>query len=140
MINVSEIKKGIVIDHISTGHGYRIFSQLGLDKLEDVVVLLINVPSEKMGKKDLIKIETDLELDFDILGLLDPNATVNYIEDGVKVKKLKLSLPKEVSGILTCKNPRCITQSEKVKHHKFIVFDENTKAYKCEYCEALTKL
>ena len=100
MINVSKLKRGIVIDHIEPGQGYKLFSQLGLDKLDDVVVLLRNVPSNKMGKKDLIKIETALELDFDVLGLVDPGATVNYVEDGIRVKKIQVALPDEVYGIL----------------------------------------
>jgi aspartate carbamoyltransferase regulatory subunit len=140
MINVSKLKKGIVIDHIKPGQGYKLFSQLELDKLDDVVVLLRNVPSKKMGKKDLIKIETDLELDFDILGLVDPGATVNYVEDGIRVKKIQVALPHEVYGILKCKNPRCITQTEHTDKIKFILFDEEKKIFRCEYCDSLTSL
>ena len=140
MINVSKLKKGIVIDHIKPGQGYKLFSQLGLDKLDDVVVLLRNVPSRKMGKKDLIKIETDLELDFDVLGLVDPGATVNYVEDGVRVKKIRVDLPHEVYGILKCKNPRCISNSEDTGKVKFILFDSNEKVFRCEYCDSLTSL
>ncbi len=140
MINVSKLKKGIVIDHIKPGQGYKLFSQLGLDKLEDVVVLLRNVPSRKMGKKDLIKIETDLELDFDVLGLVDPGATVNYVEDGVRVKKIRVDLPNEVYGILECKNPRCISNSENTGKVKFILFDSDKKVFRCEYCDSLTSL
>ena len=140
MINVSKLKKGIVIDHIKPGHGYKLFSQLGLDKLDNVVVLLRNVPSRKMGKKDLIKIETDLELDFDVLGLVDPGATVNYVEDGVRVRKIRVDLPNEVYGILECKNPRCISNSEDTGKVKFILFDSDKKIFRCEYCDSLTSL
>jgi aspartate carbamoyltransferase regulatory subunit len=110
MINVSKLKEGIVIDHIRAGHGYKIFQQLGLDKLNDVVVLMRNVDSTKMGHKDLIKIETHLDLNFDVLGLIDPDVTISYIKEGVRVNKIKLSPPETVTGILTCKNPRCITE------------------------------
>lgn len=140
MINVSELEKGIVIDHIKAGSGHKIFMQLGLDKLEDVVVLMKNVPSEKMGKKDLIKIETNLELNMDVLGLIDPDVTVNYVEGGKRVKKVRLSLPTEVTGILTCKNPRCITREQKIADVKYYLVDPETREYACEYCEARTKL
>lgn len=140
MINVSKLREGIVIDHIEAGHGYKIFQQLNLDKIDDVVVLMRNVPSRKMGKKDLIKIETDLALDLTVLGLIDPDITVNYIKDGEKVKKLKLSLPEKVVGILKCKNPRCITGMEKVSQHQFYLADKEKREYACEYCDARTSL
>ena len=140
MINVSKIKEGIVIDHIKAGQGYKIFQQLGLDKINDIVVLMRNVPSEKMGVKDLIKIETPLEINFDILGLIDPDVSVNYIKDGKLFKKLKLTLPKSVVGILKCPNPRCITNTEKIANVRFDLVDKKNKLYACEYCEARTKL
>ncbi len=140
MINVSKLKKGIVLDHITAGHGFKVFQQLGLDKLSDVVVLMRNVDSGRMGKKDLIKIETDLPLDFDVLGLLDPGITVSYVENGVCVRKQRLSLPERVTGILQCKNPRCISQSENVEPIHFTLVDAKTKEYACEYCDARTHL
>lgn len=140
MINVSKIKEGIVIDHIKAGQGYKIFQQLGLDKINDVVVLMRNVPSEKMGVKDLIKIETPLEINFDILGLIDPDVSINYIKDGKLFKKVKLTLPKSVVGILKCPNPRCITNTEKIANVRFDLVDKKNKLYACEYCEARTKL
>lgn len=140
MFNVSKLKKGIVIDHIRAGHGYKIFQQLGLDKLEDVVVLMRNVQSSKMGKKDLIKIETDLALNFDVLGLIDPNVTISYVEDGVQTKKFKLSPPREVHGILSCKNPRCITHQERVENVSFRLVNPERREYACEYCDARTRL
>ena len=141
MINVSKLKKGIVIDHISQGQGYKIFQELGLDKLEnDVVVLMCNVDSDKMGKKDLIKIETDLDLNLDVLGLINPGITVNYVEDGKSVKKLHLQLPEKVQGILQCKNPRCISTVEKVDPITFTLVDPEKKEYACEYCESRTSL
>ncbi|MEL7570396.1 MAG: aspartate carbamoyltransferase regulatory subunit [Eubacteriaceae bacterium] len=140
MINVSKIKKGIVIDHIEAECGYKIFSQLGLDKLDDVVVLMRNVPSRKMGVKDLIKIETDIDLDFTILGLIDPNVTINYVEDGMLKKKEQLTLPKMIEGILECKNPVCITKHQKIDDIKFYLVNEKTKEYRCEYCDTKTSL
>ena len=101
MINVSKLKEGIVIDHIKAGHGYKIFQQLGLDKLDDVVVLMRNVDSTKMGRKDLIKIETNLDLNLEVLGLIDPNVTISYIKDGERVNKVSLTPPETVNGILT---------------------------------------
>ncbi|MFZ7121974.1 MAG: aspartate carbamoyltransferase regulatory subunit [Eubacteriaceae bacterium] len=138
MINVSKIKKGVVIDHIEYGHGYRMFKQLKLDELDDVVVLLRNIPSNKMGKKDLIKIETNVDLDFNVLGLIDPNVTVNIIENGELKQKIKLTLPEKVKGIMKCKNPRCITNYEKVTNIEFVLVDAKEKVYRCEYCDTRT--
>lgn len=140
MINVSKLKKGIVIDHIRAGHGYKIFQQLGLDQLDDVVVLMRNVDSSKLGKKDLIKIETDMHLNFDVLGLIDPGVTITYVENGVQVRKVKLSPPEQVRGILTCKNPRCITNQEKLDNIMFRLVDAGKMQYACEYCDARTRL
>ena len=140
MINVSKLKKGIVIDHIKAGQGYKIFRQLGLDQLPDTVVLMRNVDSVKMGKKDLIKIETDLRLNLDVLGLIDPDATVNYVENGERAAKVQLKLPEQVTGILTCKNPRCITNQEHIENVRFTLVDRETKEYACEYCEARARL
>lgn len=139
MINVSKLKKGVVIDHIRAGHGYKIFQQLGLDQLEDVVVLMRNVQSTKLGRKDLIKIETDLALNLDVLGLIDPGVTISFVKDG-QVEKLKLCPPEEVHGILTCKNPRCITQQERIENVGFRLVDPERREYACEYCDARTRL
>lgn len=140
MINVSKLKKGIVIDHIEAYKGYKVFNQLKLDQLEDVVVLMRNVPSHKMGKKDLIKIENDVDIDLTVLGLIDPNVTVSIIENGERVEKIKLSLPDKVSGILECKNPRCISHYEDVGEIEFSLIDEEEKLYRCEYCDTTTSL
>lgn len=140
MINVSKLKQGIVLDHIAAGQGFKVFQQLELDKLSDVVVLMTNVDSRKMGKKDLIKIETDLKLDLDVLGLLNPGITVTYVTDGESVQKLHLELPVHVSGILKCKNPRCISNTEDVGTVQFELVNPAGKEYACEYCEARAKL
>lgn len=134
MINVSKLKKGIVIDHIKEGNGYKIFHQLGLDKLKDPVVLLNNIPSRKMGIKDLIKIENDIYLDLTVLGLIDSGVTINIIENGERKEKIKLELPKKVQGVLKCKNPRCISTVENVGDIEFTLVNPITKEYQCEYC------
>ncbi|MEZ4628976.1 MAG: aspartate carbamoyltransferase regulatory subunit [Eubacteriales bacterium] len=140
MINVSKLKEGIVIDHIRAGHGYKIFQQLGLDRLDDVVVLMRNVESTKMKRKDLIKIETHLDLNLNVLGLIDPNVTINYVKDGIRVKKISLTPPETVTGILSCKNPRCITNHERITDVKFHLVDAHTNQYACEYCDVRTRL
>ncbi|MEO1816920.1 MAG: aspartate carbamoyltransferase regulatory subunit [Acetobacterium sp.] len=138
MINVSKLKKGIIIDHIEAGHGFEIYKELHLNDIDDVVVLLKNIPSKKMKQKDLIKIETDMQIDMTVLGLIDPNVTINFVKNGELYKKVSLTLPKVVNGIMTCKNPRCITQYEDVKEIKFFLVNEEKKQYRCEYCDAYT--
>lgn len=136
MINVSKLEEGIVLDHITEGQGYRIFRQLGLDKLDAVVVLMRNVESGKKGRKDIIKIETDLPLDMDVLGLLDPGITVTYVRNGETIKKLRLELPRKVKGIIQCKNPRCVSNQERIEDVTFTLVDPEKKLYACEYCDA----
>ncbi|WP_414733807.1 aspartate carbamoyltransferase regulatory subunit [Acetobacterium carbinolicum] len=138
MINVSKLKKGIIIDHIEAGHGFEIYKELHLNDIDDVVVLLKNIPSKKMKQKDLIKIETDMQIDMTVLGLIDPNVTINFVKNGELYKKISLTLPKIVNGIMTCKNPRCITQYEDVQDIKFFLVNEEKRQYRCEYCDAYT--
>lgn len=139
MINVSKIKKGIVLDHIEAGKAKVIYTALKLDQVQDPVVIMQSIPSTAMGKKDLIKIETDFDLDYTVLGLIAPRTTVNFVEGGERVKKVRLELPKEVEGIMKCKNPRCISNIEKVKDHKFTLANAETEEYRCEYCDSLNK-
>ena len=138
MINVSKLKKGIIIDHIESGHGFEIYKELHLNEIDDVVVLMKNVPSKKMGQKDLIKIETDLELDMNVLGLIDPNVTINFVNNGELVSKVQLTLPTRVTGIMKCKNPRCISQYDDVGDIDFYLVDAEKKLYRCEYCDSYT--
>lgn len=138
MINVSKLKKGIIIDHIESGHGFEIYKELHLNEIDDVVVLMKNVPSKKMGQKDLIKIETDLELDMNVLGLIDPNVTINFVKNGELASKVQLTLPTRVTGIMKCKNPRCISQYEDVGDIDFYLVDAEKKLYRCEYCDSYT--
>ncbi len=139
MINVSKIKKGIVLDHIVAGDGIKLFNALKLNEVEDPVVLMQGIRSSSMGKKDLIKIETDFKLDFTVLGLIAPHTTVNIIEDGARVDKIRMELPEEVEGVIHCKNPRCITNDQKVEEHKFYLVNRETKEYRCEYCDSITQ-
>ncbi|NLV87880.1 MAG: aspartate carbamoyltransferase regulatory subunit [Tissierellia bacterium] len=137
MLNINSITKGIVIDHIKPGYGIRIFEYLKLDKANFTVALIMNATSRKYGRKDMIKIENVIDLDLAMLGFIDPNITVNIIEDEKIIEKINLSLPERVEGIIQCKNPRCITSEERGITHKFVLLDENKGIYKCEYCDQI---
>jgi aspartate carbamoyltransferase regulatory subunit len=134
MLNVDQIKNGIVIDHIRAGEGIRIFNWLGLGKAPYTVAFVVNANSNRMGKKDIIKIDNTIEINFDLLGLIDPNITVNIIENEKITEKIKLQLPERVEDVLLCKNPRCITSTEKVPHI-FHLDDAKHRTYRCEYCD-----
>lgn len=136
-MNIDSIHCGIVLDHIQAGRSMYIYQYLNLDSLECSVAIIKNVKSTKMGKKDIIKINEDIAINLDILGYIDPNITVNVIQDGVIVEKKHLSLPERVTGVLTCKNPRCITSTEPGLTQVFCLSDEaGKKTYRCIYCEA----
>lgn len=135
MLSITSIKKGIVIDHIKPGIGYEIYKLLELDKADYRVALITNADSKTYGKKDLIKIENEIDLDLTALAILDENLTINIVDDEKIVEKITLSLPEKFSGIFTCKNPRCITASERDVEHKFSLVDADKKLYKCEYCD-----
>lgn len=134
MLRVDPIQEGIVLDHIRAGMGMRIFVELGLGEKGLTVALLMNVPSTKLGKKDMIKITGVLDLDLTKLGLLDPGITVNYIAGGKVVRKVKPGLPERVSGLIRCRNPRCITSTESYITPEFILVDRETKEYRCSFC------
>lgn len=135
MLNIDSIKNGIVIDHIKAGTGIEIFNHLGLEKAEFSVALIINANSGKLGKKDIIKIENKMDIDFTVLGLIDPNITITVIENEVTKEKIKLRLPIEVENVIKCKNPRCITSIEKDIPQQFYLVDEETGEYRCKYCD-----
>lgn len=137
MLYIDSIRRGIVIDHIKAGCGLRIFKYLKLEDADYTVALIMNAPSKKYGRKDLIKIENTIDIDLTILGLIDPNITVNIIDSEKIVEKINLSLPKRVEGLIKCKNPRCITSEERDIVHKFVLVDEDRGIYKCEYCEQI---
>ncbi|MDR3238886.1 MAG: aspartate carbamoyltransferase regulatory subunit [Clostridiales bacterium] len=135
MLSIDSIKKGVVIDHILAGKAMQIYDHLNLEALDCSVAIIKNAKSEKRGKKDIIKIEDRIDLDLNILGYMDPNVTVNIIEDGVITSKLKLSLPDTLTNVIQCKNPRCITSVERHLSHKFLLSDRGQKIYRCAYCE-----
>lgn len=139
MLKVTSIERGIVIDHISSGKGLKIFEKLNLNKLNVPVVLLMNVPSKILGKKDIIKIQDNIDLDLRILGLIDPNITINIIENDKIVEKKIVELPKIVKGLFQCKNPRCITSIDDYAESEFTLSNSAKNKYKCNYCEELTE-
>lgn len=134
-MNIDAIKNGIVIDHISAGNGMKIYRLLNLDSLNCSVALIRNVQSVKMGKKDIIKIDCDINLNMDILGFVDPGVTVDVIKNGALVEKKKIGLPEKLVNIISCKNPRCITASEQELDNIFKLTDRDKKVYRCIYCE-----
>ena len=135
-MNIDSIHNGIVIDHITAGCGMKLYDLLGLGELDCSVAIIKNVVSGKMGKKDIIKIGQIIDLDFAVLGYLDPGITVNIIQDGKLCKREHLSLPERVKGIIKCKNPRCITSTEQELEHEFKLTDRENKVYRCVYCES----
>ena len=138
-MKIGHIENGIVLDHITPGNGMNIYNVLNLGKLDCTVALIKNATSPKMGKKDIIKISTQLDIDTDILGYLDPGITVNIIHDGEVVDRRHLELPERVVGVIKCKNPRCITSVEQEIVHEFKLTDRNKKVYRCIYCEQQAK-
>lgn len=139
MLNVGSLKEGFVLDHIQEGKAMQIYSYLGLDKLDCQVAIIKNAKSNKMERKDIIKIECPIDvINLDILGFIDHNITVNIIHNGEIVDKKKLTLPKVVYNVLKCKNPRCITSIEQELKQVFILTDEEKQVYRCKYCEEKT--
>ncbi len=134
-MRVDSIKNGIVIDHITCGKAMQIYDMLNLDKLDCTVAILKNVPSNKMGKKDIIKIDCDIEINFDVLGFISPNITVCIVRDGKVAEKKHIDLPEQLTDILHCKNPRCITSTEQDIHHIFRLTDKENGVYRCIYCD-----
>ena len=137
MLNIDEIKNGIVIDHIRAGQGIRVFNWLGLDRTPYTVAFVVNASSKQMGKKDIIKIDNVMRINFNILGLIDPNITVSIIQNAVVTQKIKLQLPEIVEDVLVCKNPRCITSTEKYIPHIFHLENPELRTYRCEYCDEI---
>ena len=136
MLNISGLNEGIVLDHIEAGKSLDIYYHLGLDKLECQVAIIKNARSSKVGRKDIIKIEGGLDvLDLQVLGYIDHNITVNIIQDNKIAEKKTLKLPKKITNVIKCKNPRCITSIEQELPHVFFLADERTETYRCRYCE-----
>ena len=139
MLNVDTIKNGLVIDHIKSGTGPKIFNWLGLDKADYCVALIMNVSSKTLGKKDIIKIDNIINIDYSVLGFIDPNITVNIIKDEKIAKKITVSLPERVENVLKSKNPRCITTTENYVPHSFKLVNREKREYACEYCDEIRK-
>lgn len=139
MLNVEAIKNGIVIDHIKAGSGWKIFSYLGLNNAPCQAALIMNVQSSKTGMKDIIKIENVTDVDYSVLGFIDPNICVNIIKDEKIIRKIRMSLPDRVQNIFKCRNPRCITTTENYVKPTFLLVDRLKGLYACEYCDTLYK-
>lgn len=136
MLNISGLKEGIVLDHIEAGKSLEIYYNLGLDKLECQVAIIKNARSNKMGRKDIIKIDGHMDnLDLQVLGYIDHNITVNIIRDSQIAEKKTLKLPQKITNVIKCKNPRCITSIEQELAHIFYLADEKKETYRCMYCE-----
>ena len=136
MLNVGALREGYVLDHIKAGKAMTIYHDLKLDKLDCTVAIIKNARSQKMGKKDIIKIECPIDIiDLDILGFIDHNITVNIIADSKIVEKKDLKLPAEIKNVIRCHNPRCITSIEQGLDHVFVLTDPEKEVYRCKYCE-----
>jgi len=139
-MNIDSIKNGVVIDHIARGKAMQLYNMLGLDALDCSVAVIKNVSSKKMGKKDIIKIDSSIDLSLDVVGYVSPNATINFIEDGVLVRKSYATMPKKLVNIIKCKNPRCITTTEQDIEHIFTLADNERNEYRCIYCDTKASL
>ena len=136
-MNIDSIENGIVIDHIQSKKGMEIYKALELDKLDCSVAIITNARSNKMGRKDIIKINRSIDLNLDILGYIDPNITINIIRDDEIIEKYHVELPKEIVNIIKCKNPRCITSTEQELDNIFVLTDKDKKIYRCKYCDTV---
>lgn len=134
-MNIDSIQNGIVIDHITAGHGMRLYDLLGLNDLDCSVALIRNVTSKKMGRKDIIKVDANIKVDLDVIGYVDPGATVNIIRNGERVEKKTIDMPEKLINVIRCKNPRCITTCEQELDQIFRLTDRDKKVYRCLYCE-----
>lgn len=134
-MNIDSIINGIVIDHIAAGRGMMLYKLLHLDRLDCSVAIIKNVHSNKMGKKDIIKVDAAIDLNTDVIGYVDPDATVNIIRDGKLVEKKAIVLPEKLVNVIRCKNPRCISSTEQELPQVFVLTDRENRVYRCRYCE-----
>ena len=136
MLNVGTIQEGFVLDHIQAGKSMDIYKYLHLDQLDCCVAIIKNAKSNKMGKKDIMKIECPIDfIDMNVLGFIDHKITINIIKDSEIVEKKTLKLPKEIVNVVRCKNPRCITSIEQELEHVFVLTDSEKEIYRCKWCE-----
>ena len=138
-MNIDSIQNGVVIDHITAGQGMRLYQLLGLDSLDVSVAIIKNVVSHKMGKKDIIKIDADIPVDFQVIGYVDPGTTLNVIRDGQLVSKQTVEMPDRLTDVIRCYNPRCITSTEQELKQIFKLTDREKRVYRCIYCETAAK-
>ena len=138
-MHIDSIKNGVVIDHIKAGKSMEIYNHLELDKLDCTVAIIKNVSSKKMGRKDIIKIDSEMKIDLDVLGYIDSDITVNIIKNEILCEKKQLTLPAQIKDVIKCKNPRCITTTEQDLPHIFKLTDPANKTYRCIYCETKAK-
>ena len=134
-MNVDSIRDGIVIDHIAAGNGMKLYRLLGLEELDVPVAMITNVVSGKLGRKDIIKVDAAIDVNLDIIGYVDPGATVNVIRNGELIEKKRIEMPEKLVNVLFCKNPRCITSCEQEIEHIFRLSDSEKKEYRCIWCE-----
>jgi aspartate carbamoyltransferase regulatory subunit len=136
MLNVGKIEEGFVLDHIPAGKGMSVYYHLGLDKLDCMVAIIKNAKSGRLGRKDIIKVECDIDtLNLDVLAVIDQTITVNVVKDGEILEKRTLELPKELTNVMHCKNPRCITSIEQEMPHIFYLAEADRQIYRCKYCD-----
>jgi len=135
MLKIDSVEKGLVIDHIQAGKAMEVYKYLNLDKMDCSVAIIKNAKSNKMGKKDIIKVENNINMDLKVLGFIDPSITINVIDNGEIIRKINLELPEEIENIAQCKNPRCITSVEQEIVHKFKLTDRMKNIYRCVYCD-----
>lgn len=138
-MNIDSIKNGIVIDHIPAGKGMEIYRLLDLEKLDCQVAIIKNASSSKMGRKDIIKIATAIDVDLDLLGYVAPGVTIDLIRDGRLAEKKSPALPERIVGVIRCRNPRCITSTEQELPQVFRLTDREKGVYRCLYCESMAK-
>ena len=134
-MNIDSIKDGIVIDHIQAKMAMKIYEALNLNSLDCSVAIITNARSEKMGRKDIIKLDKNIEINMDMIGFIEPNATINIIKDYKLIDKYKVKLPEKIINIAKCQNPRCITSVEKNSDQIFLLTDKENRVYRCKYCE-----
>lgn len=138
-MKIDSISNGIVIDHITAGNAMKLYELLGLDSLDCSVAIIKNVVSKKLGKKDIIKIDADIDLNLDVIGYVDPNATVNIIRNSELIEKKRIDMPERLVNVIKCKNPRCISSTEQELVQIFKLSDRENKVYRCVYCETRAK-
>ena len=134
-MNIDSIQNGVVIDHSTAGSSMKLYDLLKLDRVDCPVAIIKNAASKKMGKKDIMKIDADIPVNLDVIGYVDPGATVNVIRDGVRVEKKTIDMPETLTDVIRCKNPRCITSTEQELRQVFRLTDRENKIYRCVYCE-----